>query len=517
MLPQSGIYFTIIGICQFISMAFLIICCVTAPVFKQIGLAKYEDITYGVFGYCTQDDGCSKASASYNPYSLTENSSSWKLNSNTRKSLGKILIIMPVAAGLNFFSFIAAIISLVLSFIQQSSSISAVSFIIDLIFHIIAFLSAALMCIVSFLLFFPHVTWCTWLLIPAAVLPLFSLVLSFFAYLSKDNTISESDEMILDDNQRLLSVEDLYEHPNGPSDYSNSQTILPDIEKVDDKNLDIILKNTSVTDTSSLDRETYNAYSKTTDDLLNSEENLDNEKESLNRFSVIDNEKGDNMLSSENMKRFNPSGSLASSVYSQKDHYSEVQPKNQILQDFMQDKKLANPTLHEAHGEDKDSLVTSISRNGVNPKYYTDNNNNYLNVKDQTNAPYPYTPSMNGQSINIQRTQQQYHNNIPHSNMNNYTGPMHYQAVPQQFHSQGPSTSEIIMQNNPNFLPNGVNRMNQRMQRPYQQNNFPRNQFPQSSSTHFAPAYKRRINNRVNHQNLNAADPFGAGGAYNFR
>lgn len=53
-----------ITVAQFVSMAFLIICCVTAPVFKQIGLSKADGIVFGTFGYCEQGS-CSSASASY--------------------------------------------------------------------------------------------------------------------------------------------------------------------------------------------------------------------------------------------------------------------------------------------------------------------------------------------------------------------------------------------------------------------------------------------------------------------
>lgn len=101
-MTKSTVILSTITILQFVSMAFLIICCVTAPVFKQIGLSKYNDITYGVFGYCNGNN-CSKASASYNPSQFQESNDNWKINNHARGVLGKILIVTPIAAGLNFF------------------------------------------------------------------------------------------------------------------------------------------------------------------------------------------------------------------------------------------------------------------------------------------------------------------------------------------------------------------------------------------------------------------------------
>ncbi|SMN18969.1 similar to Saccharomyces cerevisiae YFR012W Putative protein of unknown function [Maudiozyma saulgeensis] len=509
---KSGIYFTIIGVFQFISMAFLIICCVTAPVFKQIGLSKYESITYGVFGYCSDSDGCSKAKASYDPYSLTQDNDSWKLNSNARKTLGSILIIMPIAAGLNFFAFIAALTSSIMSFFNYSASsgngsgISAISFVINIIFQLIAFLSAALMCIVTFLLFYPHITWCSWLLIPASVLPLLSLPLLFFAYLSKgsnNNEYIDQDEIGLSGNQRLLNVEDLYDNNNAGIDPMN-HTVLPDIEHANpmekkDDGLTFATRSDSEDSDSSLNKEKFKVYDNTVDNLtqqddnnqMNADDDDDDEgRNSQQRFSVIESDTDETK-----MHKYIPSESLGSSVYSEKDHYSEIQPRNnKIMQDFMNNSN-SNYTIPEQYSqEEKGSVVTSISRNGIN-------NNNTATV--------PY-PDSNISSNHGQRQFQQMPMNM------NYPPQQRQNYIPQQ---QGPTASEIIMQNNPNFLPNGSNRMNPRMQRPYQQGNFQNRGFPQqqTGNTHFAPAYKRRINNRANvYQNLNN-NGFGAGGAYNFR
>lgn len=515
---KSGIYFTIIGLFQFISMAFLIICCVTAPVFKQIGLSKYESITYGVFGYCSDSDGCSKASSNYSPYNLTQDDSSWKLNSNARKTLGSILIIMPIAAGLNFGSFLSSIISAIFAIINNNGTqMSAFQFIIDLIFQILAFCSAALMCIITFLLFYPHITWCSWLLIPAAVLPLISIPLLIMAYMSNGSKSSDdyidNDEMNMTGNQRLLNVEDLYqENPNNNNITSldHNNVILPDIEKKTDSFT--FTSRSDSDDSTNSDKQDYNIYenenpSHSADNVVDNDEQNSKLQQ---RFSVIDSDTDDQ---NNKMHRYIPSDSLGSSVYSEKDHYSEIQPKNQdtnnsIMQDFM------NHANHQGTIPERDeegSVITSVSRNGPN------------RLAAPPSMPYPASNASvnNNNNMNRQRNfpQQQ---NMP-MNMNYIPQQQYYMPPPQQ---QMPTASEMIMQNNTNFLPNGSNRMNPRMQRPQNQNFANRNMMIMNQqntalgggNTHFAPAYKRRINNRANvYQNINGTNNGFGPSAYNFR
>ncbi|SCU91083.1 LAME_0E11210g1_1 [Lachancea meyersii CBS 8951] len=166
---------TLLFIVQFAAMAFLIICCVTAPVFKQIGLAKTGDFVFGTFGYC-ENGACSSAAANYHPETLAT-SGDWKLSSSAREKLGKILIIMPVAAGLTFFATLGNFIS---QFGRLSSS--GVCFILNLLLSIIGFAASALMCVITFLLFYPNITWCSWLLIPSAAINLICVPMTFVAH-----------------------------------------------------------------------------------------------------------------------------------------------------------------------------------------------------------------------------------------------------------------------------------------------------------------------------------------------
>ncbi|SCU99030.1 LADA_0H17106g1_1 [Lachancea dasiensis] len=225
---------SIIFVAQFTSMAFLIICCVTAPVFKQIGLAKSGDIVFGTFGYC--DEGhCSSASANYHPDGLAT-AENWKMGSSAREKLGSILIVMPVAAGLSF-------LAMMMNFVQHFGriSFSGAAFVINLLLTLAAFASSALMCVVTFLLFYPKVTWCSWLLVPAAALNVICVPLTYVVHSlspsseeddfdSKENSlfgtnVTRLDHDAMDDRYSMDEYNESYK--NGNSD----KAVYPELYK----------------------------------------------------------------------------------------------------------------------------------------------------------------------------------------------------------------------------------------------------------------------------------------------
>lgn len=216
---------TVITVLQFASMAFLIICCVTAPVFSQIGISTYEDVTYGIFGYC-RSGSCSLASANYKPESLAENGD-WKMDYNARSSLSKILIATPIAAGLAFFAMFSNLLAQ-FGNINKRASV----FLINLLLTLIAFAVSALSCIVVFLLFFPNMTWCSYLLIPAAAINLVSLPLVYFAHSqgsgSYENSVEDEDRDFMKDNG---SNEQVYTLDGFEDESSDRPVVLPDYYK----------------------------------------------------------------------------------------------------------------------------------------------------------------------------------------------------------------------------------------------------------------------------------------------
>lgn len=478
-------------------MAFLIICCVTAPVFKQIGLSKYSDVTYGVFGYCQTGESCSKASASYGPSGLAGDDDNWKMGNHTRSILGKILIITPVAAGLNFLSFLSTVFTFIISIIHGPTS--AVSFTINLVFSIIAFLSSALMCIVIFLLFFPNVTWCSWLLIPAAVLPLIVIPLIFVAHSATSSDDDETDDDLLGIVQHDDAGESQFASPDKDVDFykemsgENTATsltekplILPNYGYGNYNKQDSVVKiNTSTTDQSTMSKEKLNDF-----------EYDEAERNSHTAFSAIN---SDNNQSNQqqNKAAYSAALSLASSEYSDK-NFSQVQSQKNsrgiledIIKDSILDEKLPNGASHMKSVSDNGSDFTSISQRAAQPQP---------------------TPQMMG---------------------NRAHGPMDY-AVPQQKQQRmpnygrpaGPDPSDLVLRNNPNFINPGQKRMqpqsanfnhypqqyfSQNQQPPHNQNyyqqrqpnvyggfqnNYNPNMAPNTapvSSTHYKPAYKKRM------------------------
>lgn len=177
-----------ITLLQFVAMAFLVIATLTAPVFRQIGLGKKSETVYGVFGYCEAISGCSKPQAQYNVPNEQAQGDNWLFSKDAREKLGHLLIATPVAAGVNFFAFLSLMITVISSLMsRRNSSGSAVAFFINLFLIILAFLGSTFVCLVCFFTFWPHPTWVTWLLIPAAALPLIEIPTVFFAHAGGSN------------------------------------------------------------------------------------------------------------------------------------------------------------------------------------------------------------------------------------------------------------------------------------------------------------------------------------------
>lgn len=382
-------------------------------------------------------------------------------------------------------------------------------------------------------------TWCSWLLIPAAALPLLMIPLIFVAHSSGSGSNTDgydADEATMailnevNDSTRFSAAD--------PYKNNNKATVLPDFQH----NL-ISKENTTNTDLSSSllgekngSDATVQAYEVEKSNSILAAEQDKNGRESYAAFSIIDN---DSKLNPENKKNaqdmpYGLSASLASSNYSQKNVIQD-QKSNKLLEDMLKPSSGLESTNNDHDDDDdKHSDFTSVSQRGVNPNYY--------------NPPLPQQNYQNGpqtrQQPNYQAPYPQPSPNFPQQNgVNRNMNPQQRTMYPQ---SAGPDNSQAILQNNPNFLPNNGN-MNARRangrphhnQYPYQQqpnNGFPRNNYgptmpmnntaryypqnnqmpssiPGGNSMHFKPAYKKRMANN----NLPSATSFNAGGAYGFR
>ena len=200
---------------QLIPLAFLILVSITAPTLKNIYLAKSNDGTiFGIFGYCTSD---SDSNLTCFPISLnnsiSEYISSNILSSSKMDELSTYFIIAPISAGLTFFSiFLTSLIISINGKITSSTWFISLS----ILTTVLAFLTSAFVCIITFLIFYPNVNWLAWCLIPSAVINLAAIV--FNALLFK--LLPSPNEILSDDD----NDDEIENKNNGEINYDTSAT-----------------------------------------------------------------------------------------------------------------------------------------------------------------------------------------------------------------------------------------------------------------------------------------------------
>ncbi|QLQ78418.1 hypothetical protein HG537_0A06650 [Torulaspora globosa] len=447
MLPRTRSVFVVICGFQFIAMGFLIIASVTAPVFKEIALSKYEGTSYGVFGYCESDGSCTKASATYEPFKVGADGN-WNLGKTARKNLGKVLIMTPIAAGLNIIAFLTTLVAFVVGLVRDSSN--GVLFTLNLVMTAIGFATSGVACVVVFLLFYPHVTWCCWLLIPAAVLPLVAVPMVFVAHSSRkraDREVSDDELTGIVQHDAILDSE--FDSPSRKDGTMNNTSdsllekplVLPSYDYLH-KQETVVRTDTGTTAHSSVEKDPYDVQVET---------------KSQTAFSAIN--------GPTTQARPPVSLSMASSEYSNNYAQSQLQKEpRDVLEDIIKDSM------------SKDELTDSHMRSA------SDNGSDFTSISQRAARQQPTGPR---------------------------SFPLQQQSMPSNLRSAGPDPTDMLLQNNPNFLqPNG-----RRMQPPvynYQPNHFPqqgrRPRNPNgyggfqnnvaspaapSTSTHYKPAYKR--------------------------
>lgn len=485
MLPSTRAVYSVVCGLQFASVALLIIACVTAPAFRQIGLSKHDGTTYGVFGYC-DDQGCSKAAAFYRPVDVgSSDDSDWRISSKGRRILGKILIVTPIAAGLAFLAFVSTGVSFVVA--QVSGSKSAFLFTLNLTLTVVGFLASALVCIIVFLLFYPNITWCSWILIAAAALLLITIPMVFVAH-SSSRSGDDEDEEQEDDLTRIDQPDDddefefespkeagFYKEVSNPSGSLSEKPLMNDpYTNYDYRKQESVVKVSSgTTDQSTTGRD------------LN---DFEPETKSQTAFSAIND-------ANSGQNRPGMSLSMASSEYSS--NYAQNQfgkaPRG-VLEDIIKD-SISKDDLTESHirsTSDNGSDFTSISQRAIR----------------QPVMPPQHQPAM------PQLHQQP-------------------QRMPPTVRSAGPDPTEMLLQNNPNFLHTNARRM--QPQQPYYPQQYPprapnhyggfqgnmnapaqpMNMGGGFSSTHYKPAYKKKVGARNNM--IPPASAINNGNPYQFR
>ncbi|CCH60993.1 hypothetical protein TBLA_0D04990 [Henningerozyma blattae CBS 6284] len=509
---------SIIATLHFASACLFIIACVTAPVYHQIGLAKLDLVTYGVFGYCDFSD-CSKTTAIVRGISAVQNdynqSHNWHTKSSkSRDILGELLITTPIAAGLNFLTYLFISI---LSFFP----FTLFSMVIIFFFNVISFLLSAFSCIVVFLLFYPHVTWCAWILIPAAVFPLICFPLMFFTY-TKPARIStlpiESDDEDNDFTPKNPTVKTQIDYVHDGDFDNNSLTSKEkrlgygyEITKLDSEYVNELYNNSTKSsfyeDEANEKFNNSNVTSKedfvktaatfSVIDDLNNKNKGNPQLDELRRFSIpslvdsqIRNSNEKRRLSRQSSNMNDILGEVKKMEVVVDADEEEILPSNNQhnpsassgLLESMVMKSVSGKNLlnHDDHANkfeavsDSNSDFTSVSQREVNPNYY-----------GPPQQPVPNHQQGNMNNNNNISHPQQYQNMVYSNNHNNRQG---YAKNQQRFR--------------PNNMPNNFNNnrnMHQQAPHPqYQQYNPMYNRQPQGR-----PGYQNRPNFNYRSQNNN--------------
>ncbi|PYH93451.1 pali-domain-containing protein [Aspergillus ellipticus CBS 707.79] len=146
------------------AFALLLISVISTPIVKGIPLATYENVDYGVFGYC-KGDVCTSINVGYANDGITSEGNEFNLPASTRRSLSAILIVHPVAA---FLTLICLCLAAAAHFHGPSHS---PRFLLALLILLLPTLLVSLLAfLVDILLFVPHMAWAGWIVLVATIL-----------------------------------------------------------------------------------------------------------------------------------------------------------------------------------------------------------------------------------------------------------------------------------------------------------------------------------------------------------
>ncbi|KAI0476092.1 pali-domain-containing protein [Xylariaceae sp. FL0804] len=166
---------TPLAVMLFAAFALLLLSVLSTPVITAIPLGTYQDVSFGVFGYC-KGDQCSAIGLGYDASKdiTTTGADGFDLSStSTRNTLSAILVVHPVACFLTLVMFILAVVAHLHSPSHSSRYLCAV-----FVFGIITFLVCLLAFLVDVLLFIPHLAWGSYLVLAATIIVLLCFVMS---------------------------------------------------------------------------------------------------------------------------------------------------------------------------------------------------------------------------------------------------------------------------------------------------------------------------------------------------
>ncbi|PTU21803.1 hypothetical protein P175DRAFT_0500689 [Aspergillus ochraceoroseus IBT 24754] len=149
-----------------IAFALLLLSVLSTPIIKSIPLATFENVEYGVFGYCKAGK-CSNLHVGYTTQDIdnTGDGDDFNLPSSARRSLSSILIIHPVAA---LLTLICLCLAAAAHFHGPSHS---PRYLLGLLILLLPTLLVSLLAfLVDILLFVPHMSWGGWIVLAATII-----------------------------------------------------------------------------------------------------------------------------------------------------------------------------------------------------------------------------------------------------------------------------------------------------------------------------------------------------------
>ncbi|KAL2867001.1 putative pH signal transduction protein PalI [Aspergillus lucknowensis] len=150
-----------------VAFVLLLLSVLSTPIVKNIPLATFDNVEYGVLGYCKAGK-CTAIHVGYTTEDIKNTGSSdsdFNLPSDARKSLSSILIVHPIAA---FLTLICLCLAAAAHFHAPSHS---PRYLLGLLILLLPTLLVSLLAfLVDILLFVPHLSWGGWIVLAATII-----------------------------------------------------------------------------------------------------------------------------------------------------------------------------------------------------------------------------------------------------------------------------------------------------------------------------------------------------------
>lgn len=150
----------------------LLLSCLTTPVVRSLSLAEYDGTRFGVWGYCSGTT-CSSIEVGYSIAELDATRDQFSIDEATRHNVSYILIVHPIACLFSFLCFAMA-----LAAHWHSPGHSARFLMASFLMTIPALLAALLAFLIDILLFTPHLSAGTWIVLASVILLLLGSIVS---------------------------------------------------------------------------------------------------------------------------------------------------------------------------------------------------------------------------------------------------------------------------------------------------------------------------------------------------